>query len=285
MSFGNIESSRSLGQPVSLFFFRYGSATQSRVALTDAEQDIIFDAGDGQGPITYVSAPITRDKIKVNGTFRRESLDITLPRSSVLAPLFQNFPPSRIVTCIVRQRHLNDPASQTLVVWVGNVVSASFQRSTVTLNVDSAVSAAAKPGLRRHWQYGCPHVLYQGECRADKTIATVATTVSAISARNITLPANWFGALPADKFAQGLFEWTSPIGELISRTIWTVRAGATGVLINAPVPGMLVNDPVNLSLGCQHNLDDCTNLHAVPNAFGGCPFIPVTNPVNYASFF
>lgn len=278
MTFGPFESSRSLGEPVNLYLFDYGDQPTDFIAYTDAEEPIVH-AG-----VTYQPVPIDRGRINSSGTLDKSSLTINVAAQSRIADLYLIYPPSGVTTIIVRQGHVGDPDDQFLVVWTGRVMSCSRQGSQATLTCEPVTTSMRRNGLRRRWQYGCPHALYGPECKASKAAATTEVTVLSISGNSVALSPGWSSR--PEKHLGGIFEWQRDDLSTEMRTIRRVSNGGTVLLLSGPPRGLRPGKLAKAILGCNHKSGvgpqpdgDCLPLHNNVLNFGGAPYIPFKNPI------
>lgn len=285
--FGTKEASRSQGEPVTLYLFEYGDR---RTGYTDAEQPIIHDDGDERGPVTYKPIPIQRGKIVSSGSAAKSTLSLTLPVGTVIARLYLSYPPSSTTTVIIRQGHIGDPDEQFLVCWVGWVLSCARTGLTATLTCNPVSSSLKRNGLRRRYQYGCPHALYGPECKASKAAATTSTTVSTTEGNSVTLSPGW--SPHPEKHVGGLLEWTTVDGVYEVRTIRRVVNGGATLMLSGPPRGLLSGSTVSAVLGCNHKSGvgaqpdgDCRPLHNNVQNFGGQMYIPFKNPISMVNQF
>ncbi|MBH0113259.1 phage BR0599 family protein [Novosphingobium sp. YJ-S2-02] len=276
MSFDEAEISRNRGMPVELYLFQYGPDAAHHYAYTSAEEEVEFDN------IVYVPTPMQRDGTKSSGTLDKSSESVRTGALSEAAELFRIYPPSQEVALIIRQGHLNDPDEEFPVTWAGRVLSCKWEDSQVELTCESIATSMKRTGLRRHWQYGCPHALYRGNaeggCHADKVRATVTGTVTAVSGNTLSLAEGWNGAFPKEKFRAGTLEWTNAQGVSEARTILRLDTAADTFTLSGLARDIAVDGEVSVVLGCNHQMDDCADLHLVINDFGGDPWIPRKNP-------
>lgn len=284
MTYDAKESSRQLGQPIQLFTFKYGPQDGAVICYTDAEEEQTFDDGV-IGPKVYTPIAITRGAISSSGTLDKSKLELRLDGETAIGELYRGYPPSYIVTLIIRAHHIGD--DEYPVIWSGVVRGGGPAEGEIVLTCEPISTQMKRNGLRRNYQYGCPHVLYgsgPGLCNADKAAATVTGTVASHTTTTLTLDAGWNGSFAVGKFAGGVLSWTNDDGNLELRTINSV----TGNVIS--VKGVLrdIHDggEVNVILGCAHNEDDCQNLHIEANVggpninnYGGQGWIPTENPV------
>lgn len=282
------EASRALGEPVDLYLFTYGPGDADYYGYTDAERAVTL--GSGPAARTYLPTPISRDSIKSSGTLDKSALNVSTAGSNAIAELFRVYPPVQVVTLVIRQGHIGDPDNEFLAIWSGRVLSCKRVHSDAELTCEPIATSMKRSGLRRHYQYGCPHALYQGDssggCRAAKAAATRATTVVALSGARITLPVGWNGAFDKTKFRGGLAEWAGVGGAVEKRTILQVNVATDQITLSGSVRGLAVAGAINVILGCNHQMDDCATLHSNINDFGGQPWIPTKNPIgNYNNYY
>lgn len=286
MTFDAIERSRYKGRPINLFLVRYGETASAYYAYTDCERPIWH-----QG-IQYLPIAIARGKINVTGTMDKQTLEVRCTRNVQMAELFRVFPPSRVVNITIMQGHVSDPDAEFLVVWTGRVIGSQRTEKEVILNCEPVATSMKRVGLRRHYQYSCPHVLYGNQCRANKEAAKTTITINAISGNILITPIAGWAATPAlaKKFLGGLMEWRSSTGDIEVRSIIKVFADGSSFMVNGALRDLAVGDQADVFLGCNHAAKftpegalapetDCHFLHANMQNFGGCPFIPRKNPI------
>lgn len=288
MTFATYETSRDDGGPVQLFLFRYGNEAGEYYAYTSHAQELTVDHGGSVGEITYDPIPIQRDNINSNGTLDKSALKIGMDIGTDLAELFRVYPPSNVVTLTIYEGHIDDPDAEFIVVWAGRIVTAGREGSELVISGEPVSTQLRRPGLRRHYQYGCPHWLYGPQCGANKAAATVAGTVASISGSTVTLNSGWEGAFASAKFVRGMLEWTPSGGSVERRTIIAV-SGDTLSLSGIP-KDLAASDSVDVVLGCNHKAfssqgGDCEGLHDNLPAFGGHPWIPLKNVVNSNPYY
>jgi hypothetical protein len=286
MAFLRLEGSRHQAQPTNLFLFVYGDGGKSYFAYTDAEQAITSGIdGDGD-PIVYQPVPISRGSYTSSGTLDKSTIEIGIPQDLPLAELFRVYPPSQVVSLIIYQGHTNDPEGEYLACWSGRVLSCSREDNEAKLSCEPISTTMKRPGLRRPYQYGCPHVLYGSECRANKSAATRTVTPIAIDGTVLTLPTNFDLTARKPKYLGGMVRWVSD-GDTVLRTILRVTGANSNVLsLSGVISGLAAGAPVSVTLGCNHQAGvgpqpngDCHPLHNNIQNFGGQMWIPTKNPI------
>lgn len=282
MSFSETEGSRQSGNPVEVYLFRYGTEAGEHFAYTDHTEELTIDHGGTIGEITYSPVPIRRSEIVSNGTLDRTDLKISTDIGTGLAELFRVYPPAYVVTVIIHVGHIGDPDTEFIVDWAGRVVEAERASSELDLTCELVSTSMRRPGLRRHYQYGCPHQLYGPQCQANKAAATVSSTVVSVNGASVELSPGWEGAFDPSKFLGGLLEWEAPGGSTDSRTI--LRITGDVLSLSGIAKDLSASDAVDVVLGCNHKAyaedgGDCQPLHNNIVNFGGCRWIPKTNPI------
>lgn len=274
-----------VGQPAELYFFRYGTDPASYYAYTDVTEAITV------GAYTYQPLPIKRGKIVASGTLDKSAMSVTAPLSSDVAELFRIYPPDEVVTLVIRAGSITDGTTGVEgdwpVIWSGRVIQCSRDNESgpiATFTCEPASTSMRRTGLRRHYQLSCPHVLYaQGDslCNADKVARTISTTVSALTTASVTVPAGALTGYSLLKFLGGTVEWVGPAGRTV-RSIIKISGGS--FQLSGPTTGLAVADSVAVSLGCNHQTDDCQLIHNNLLNYGGQPYIPQINPVRTNPF-
>lgn len=276
MTFAARENSRTLGQPVDIYLFRWGDGTNDYFAYTNAEQPLTVDG------VTYQPIPISRASVVASGTLDKASLEVRTPTSAELAEKYKLFPPSRVVSLVIRQGHIGDPDHQFLAIWTGRVLGSKRAKSEAIYTCDPISTALRRTGLRRHWQYSCPHTLYGPMCRASKSFATVPASVASFSRAVVTLNPGWQVDSSKHFYTGGLLEWDVGADQEV-RTIWKIDGDV--LVLSGPATGMTSGQAVRVVLGCAKIVTDCADLHVnLPN-FGGQPWIPKVNPIGIKNNF
>lgn len=281
MSFAEYETSADQGSPITLFEFRFGPTDADVIGYTDAENDITFEGR------VYAAVPIDCGEITASGTLDKAKLSITFFEGAGITDLFRLRPTSTVVTVAVRQGHANDPDAQFLVNWTGRVTGFSIdaEQNSTTLTGEPIGTSMGRNGLRRHYQYGCPHVLYGDRCKANKAAASATFPVISISGSTLLFAAGWVPDSRKPKYLGGYLQYTQADGRVELRTI--IRVENDGhVLVAAPPYGLVAGATVTMVLGCNHKsgvgpqpTGDCLPVHHNILNFGGQMFIPFKNPI------
>lgn len=275
MTFDSVENTRYFGRPVNLFLIQYGEGVGSYFGYTDATEDITH------ADKLYRSVAIQRGAIVVKGSMDKSVLQVNMALNLEVAELFRQYPPSSVVHLTIHQGHLSDPSGEFLVVWAGRVGSAKRESGELILSCEPTRTSLKRLGLRRHYQYSCPHVLFGPHCKADKAAATVTRTIAAVTSNQITLPAAWSSG-DAARYLGGMIEWENAMGDTEYRTI--IRVAGNVLTISGSLRDLAAGGSVRVVRGCSRDMLGCHSHGNILN-FGGCPFIPKTNPVAVVNQF
>lgn len=271
-------TSRFGGRPVELYKFTYGPNSADTFRYTDGESPIIY-LGE-----TYVPLPIQRGPTSNTGTLDKTTLDVTMPHTAKLPQLFRIYPPGHTVGLTVLQGQVGDPDNQFIAVWVGRVISVSFEGIEAKVSAEPIVTSFRRSGLRRNYQYQCPHALFGPQCRASKAAATTTTTAFAVSGRSVTLSTLLANA---SKHVGGMVEWDTASGRVEARTILStsVDSGRTVLFLTGLPVEMTAGTSLRAVRGCRHTLPACEEDHNNAVNYGGDPWIPTKNPIGNVSPF
>lgn len=271
--FDFITKSRFFGRPIELYEFVYGDSASDKYFFTDADYPIV------KGSDTFLPVPISRSTSDNSGTLDKSTLEIRMQRDNPVAELFRVYPPNRALTLTIFQGEAEDTDAEWKALWTGRVLAVGWEGSEAKMACEPISTAMRRVGLRRNYQYMCPHILYGPKCGKSKT--NVAVSVLGSTSRTVTVS----GSLgTVDHFVGGVFEWTDTNGVHQSRTIVSATLiPGSGVLLR--VNGLILGlgASATVAKGCQHTLSFCTDVHNNPHAFGGQPWIPLKNPVSNVS--
>ncbi len=279
MSFGSRETSIDRGEPFNLYQFKYGSRNQDVHCYTDAEGDV---AAFGR---IFKSIPIRRSSINSSGTTDKTTLTVEMPRTELLPAMFLVYPPSYTVALTIWQGHVGAPEDDIRVNWSGIVLScARVGALEAKVSCEPVTVSMQRIGLRRNYQYMCPHALYGPQCRANKAAASSNRTLHAAAGRFVTITED-LGVSP--EYYGGMVEWDTPDGRREYRTILSVQtqAGRTVFVINGLAHNLPTDNVVTIVKGCRHLMEDCSGVHNNIHNFGGQPWIPTSNPLGRTTPF
>lgn len=284
MSYDAIESSVDLGQPTTLFEFIYGTTLGDAFRYATTLEEVSL-AGRSWSPQN-----LTHSEISNAGTLDKAELTVKARCDIEVAKLFIAAPPSQQVVLNIWRGHgltLADGWDDFVRVWTGRVLSAQWEEADVEFKCEPVATSAKRIGLRRHYQYGCAHVLYSRACGVSEIASTSSGSV--VSFHNgqdllVTLSTAGPPIIP-ERMTGGIFTLQLQDGRQVKRSItgaaW--EGGAVRLRLMSSLPELAVGMPIYVARGCLHTFDACRTFNNTSN-YGGCPNIPTKDPYRTNTF-
>lgn len=279
MTFETKEISNQDGNIVSLYEFRWGQ-TVWRYTSADREIEITV-AGDSQ---TYQPIAIS-DNGMVQGGSANNDLTVQVQQDIPLVDLFRSTPPAGEIALTVRRRHQDDDADDWYVWWIGTVANVKKgQVSEATIIGRTLLHSFRRIGLRLSWTRGCPHMLYDSECRVDPAAFAHETTITAINSDGSISVAS-AGGNPAGYYDGGFFEWPATVeGTLDQRSIES-SVDATRFRIFGSADRLAVGMEITLYPGCDLTGATCAAKFNNLANYGGFEQMTGENPFDGRNIF
>lgn len=296
MSFNQRENSRYSGTPVSLYLiqgaensdeggnigpfgFNNGETIINRkIGVNDLGQNII---------LPFYPWPIKNSAITHDGTLDKSDVTVSMSLGSEVDQLFLAYPPSQVVNLTIFEGHVGDPVTEENypAIWLGRILGSTYKKNEIELSCQPVSTSLKRPGLRRNYQIGCPHVLYGSQCRASRAAATVMRSVVSVTRNRIMVNA-WLGP-QFGLYIGGLLEWVnSDTGVRELRTIANVLndSGTSVIVIRGIARGLAAGTQLSVIRGCNRQMSGCNQHNNIQN-YGGQPFIPLENPLSSKNQF
>lgn len=264
MSYDEIERSNYDGRPINYFEFVAGATTWR---YTDAQTEQSFDGN------TYQPATVEVGEITLSSGDDSDDVNITIPVSLPFADLYRAAPPSSQVLVRIRSRHLAD--SEVRLRWVG-VVKSAKRSNLVALDLTCRVLTAdlARPGARLCWGRGCPHALYDRNCKVVPADFALTTTVSSMTNFRLTCS---LGSAVADYYSGGFIEFAHPAGFIERRAVIQNPDNAVLVMMTAN-DGISPGTTITVYPGCDRTSAACEEKFANMPNYGGYRHLPTKSP-------
>lgn len=263
---------------VSLYRFKWGNTIWRYTSGVKAKtvQEVVT-IGDPPEDVTYLPIPCS-DSGMVQGGSSSNDLTMTAPYSIPLARLFESTPPALPIWLTVRRIQVNDPDQEALIYWVGTVTNVKPQEGDGTVKIigKTILASMKRSGVRLGWTRGCPHMVYDSECKADPEDFRVDAEITAMTGNSITVD-NVDGH-DAGYFDGGYIEWIANAdGTIDRRSIESSETDDTLVLLGTTFrleEGMAIK----LYPGCALDTETCdVKFDNLPN-YGGCEQMTGKNP-------
>lgn len=263
MTFLSRETSVFEGEPFELYQFSRGG-TNFNFTNADADKTHLGE--------NYIATPIRRSALQKSQDIAKSNLKIEIEGSTSLAQSYVASSPTQIVSATIFAGHEDEAEIFTL--WKGVVVTLSFAGDKATVVCNTIITSFKRNGLRRLYQRGCPHRLYDSAtCRANPQTFVINATISAISELTITSPT--FSTFADDHFTGGYVEFNT--GTFIERALVTDHT-ASILTLRQQIPSLVAGSSVQAFPGCDRTLNTCINKFSNVENFGGFPWIPEKNP-------
>lgn len=279
MTFTSNEISSQDGKLVSLYEFRWGE-TVWRYTSADREIEITV-AGESQ---TYEPVAIS-DSGMVQGGSANNDLNVQVQQDIPLVDLFRSTPPAGEIALTVRRRHQDDPVDDWYVWWIGAVASVKKGRvSEATILGRTLLYSFRRTGLRLSWTRGCPHMLYDSECRVNAEDFAHETEISEIHADG-SVSVLSAGDNPAGYYDGGFMEWSATEeGTLDQRSIES-SVTETRFRIFGASDRLQVGMTVTIYPGCDLTGSTCAGKFDNLANFGGFEQMTGENPFDGRNIF
>ena len=264
------ENSNYGGQPIALYEFRRGG-TEHFYASCD--HDIIASGN------LYVATPISDEGVNQKGTAVTDAFEMTVPDDMTVAQWFVNTPPSDIIYVVIRRYHYGD--SQAVIIWLGQVVSVTFgNENTAKITAQAVSISLRRGGLRLSWQRGCPHALYDQNCRVDKAAYAVSGTITAMDINSITVTPGTGQAFDVNAYwPGGIIEWMIGPNITEKRLIEDVASVSSGRFFPFGFnDGFSIGLAVTIYPGCKRVSSWCDGYFRNIENYGGFPWMPTKSP-------
>jgi len=240
----------------------------NRWRYTSGDEDIYVE------PVTYRAVPITRSNVELSSEDSNTTFTANFPLDAEFLELFRISPPSGLVTLLVEKFDLRTNQSLGLV-FKGRIVNVAWEEDMAELICESSSQAIRRMGLRRHYQYGCPHMLYGGECRVNRSNYVTIDTASNLTSISVDLISA--AGKPDGYYAGGYIEYEHSELKTVERIAIADSAGATLTLFSYPI-GLKGGTEVRAYAGCDRTIQTCSQKFNNAENYGGMPFIPTNNP-------
>jgi uncharacterized phage protein (TIGR02218 family) len=278
MSFETNEVSIQDGKPLYLLRF----VKQGKTWLyTNVDVSVVL-SGE-----TYAPLPITISAFGFAGDAKSDGVDITLPYTAAVCQYLDSGAASTGVAVFIRKLHDGDMTTvdgvgvataveNAPIVWVGELIGTSRPAvNSRVLRCNTLSLSMSRNGLRLSWGRGCPHMLYDSNCRVNKGSYGVRLyRVSVVDGINLSSPS--FNVGTVGYFAGGFIEWVVD-GVLTERRGIDSHTGTTISIIGG-TRGMVGATNFIAYPGCTRTIDICNSRFNNQLNFGGIRYLQGINP-------
>ncbi len=235
---------------------------------TSSDEDVYV------APVTFRTLPISRSNVELSTDDTSASFKVEFPLDAEFLEMFRVSPPSGLVTLLC-EKYDSVTGLTSEIIFKGRIINVGWEISSAVVTCESSSQAIKRMGLRRHYQYGCPHMLYSGECRVDREDYVTVDNATNITGSSVDLLS--IASLPDNYFAGGYIEYTHSTLQTVERIAISASQGSTLTLFSFPV-GLGSGKEVRAYAGCDRTISTCSQRFNNAENYGGTPFIPTKNP-------
>jgi uncharacterized phage protein (TIGR02218 family) len=265
MTFSLFEISNRSGRPVFLYEFSWGAKVWR---YTSADRDI-----EGFAGFDWTAIAISDEGVILgNGP---QEFRITLPANLDLVGLFRSTPPAEAIKIRALRYHRDDLDEQVAVYWTGTIGNVK-RKDRAKAMIFGLPTVLRRTGLRMCWERNCPHMLYDQDCKVDRDLFKVETTITALTGTSITLGS--LGAWAGEQFNGGFIEWEADPAPAYDRR--GIESYVAGNLFNlfGTTDRLVVDQDVTVYLGCDLTPETCDGTFDNLDNHGGYRFMPGKSP-------
>ncbi len=266
MTFDTRERSIDDGKPIRLYEFTHGLTTWR---YCTADRSIT----PGAQTWLSIAGGVSDEGMRQSGDAATDALTITAPADLPVVRLFRGLPPTTEVAVVIRDMHAGD--TEQVVVWVGSI--AQINRTgvdRVEIICDDLLASFERGGLALSYERACPYATYDHNCRVNRDLFRVDTTL--IAASGTTVESAAFAAKPDGWFAGGFIEWQSAAG-VTARRFVKAHTGTALTLLGGAA-GLAAGAAISAYAGDDRSAATCANKFNNIDNFGGFPSLPGKSP-------
>lgn len=264
MTFDQIERSNYNGTPTTLYEFAIGDTARWRYAT--GTENVVLNG------VTYEACSASDSGIVQSGDVQNDDFTVKLPANVEFATLFRGTPPSSPI--FVTVRNINRNAPEAPVVWAGTVKNGNRTNVAEFDVVCKTLTASLnRMGVRLGWSRGCPHALYDRNCRVNKALYAVSVQISGLDGVGFTAAV---GSLGDGYLAGGFLEFELLPGVIDTRAIES-HVGTRVDLLSAS-DGLANGMWVTVYPGCDRITSTCALKFGNLSNYGGFAQMPTKSP-------
>lgn len=272
MGFNLFEIAGFLGRPVCLYELEWG-ATIWR--YTSADRDVEWGEDDLGAPLLWTAIAISDNGFTQGAN--SQDFEVKLPRSLPVVQLFRSTPPAIKISLVCRRFHKDDTDAEAAIYWQGTVGNVKGKNAAEAMLFGLPISSTIKrSGLRLCWEVGCPHALYDTQCRVDRELFKVETTITAMTGASVTVAS--LGAYPGVQFQGGYLEWIASAEGTPDRRAIESYAGSNTFNLLGTTDRLEVGQALTLFIGCDLSTQMCDEVFNNLANHGGHEYLASKSP-------
>ena len=262
MSYDSLEQSTMEGQPIEIYHFHDENGNDWRYTSYIATQTFDFNE--------YTPETIDREVIEQTSNHFKDEVQIKLGRNNLLAINYvSGLLESKVTLDIYRIQGVD-----YILYWSGVVSRVVFDENEIpTIRAIPVTSEVVRVGARRRCQIMCDLPLYGPYCTVSSFLYSMIGVITSIS--GVTLGSATFSSKANDWLTGGIII----IGD--AKRLIQYHQG-TDIKISRAIPNLVTGVNFTAYAGCMHTADVCHTKFNNKVNYGGCEFLPLTNPFKSA---
>lgn len=271
MTYSSRETSNQDGDPISFYQIEWGS-TVWRYTSADEDQTITVPT---YGAVLFQAIAI-KDSGMTQGGSANNDLVVTCQANIPLTDLFHSTPPSDEIGLTVFRDHAGE--DDAVIHWKGLIKNVKRSEDLASIQIVGIALMALfeGQGLRLAWTRGCPHILYDLECRADPEAFAVVAEITAMDGNSITVDTS--GGNSAGHFDGGYIEWEANLDGTKDRRGISRSTTDTQFVLLGTTYRLSVGLAVKLYPGCDLTTQTCDEKFNNLVNYGGIEQMTGKNP-------
>lgn len=271
MSYQSREVSSQDGTPISYYEIVWGN-TVWRYTSADTDQTIDLPLEDD---VVFTAVAIS-DSGMTQGGSSNNDLTISAPSNIPLVDLFHSTPPSDEIKLTVRRAHQGD--ADVFIYWKGFIQNVKRDEGNASIKIIGISLGAMfeSQGLRLGWTRGCPHILYDNECRANPEDFVVEAEIVLLDGNSVTVDA--VDGKPLGHFTGGYIEWEANADGTLDRRGIMASVTDTKFVLLGTTYRLEVGMAVKLYPGCDLTTATCLAKFNNLANYGGIEQMTGKNP-------
>ena len=265
MSYDALEQSTMEGQPIELYHFYDDIGNHWRYTSAATLQEFEFH--------DYEPEPIDRQNITATHNHFKNELKLTLGRNNLFALNYVAGMLENLVSLVVYRLHLGD-LTDPIIYWRGVVQRVVFDENELpTIHATPLTNDVVRAGARRRCQIMCDLPLYSAYCSVTRSSYQIAGVITGVS--GVTLSSATFGTKANGWLTGGMII----IGDAKRLIQWHV---GTDIKIGRGIVDLATGVAFTAYAGCNHTATICNSKFSNKINYGGCQFLPISNPFQNA---
>ena len=172
------------------------------------------------------------------------------------------------------RKHASD--AEVTIFFAGKIDNVKRERDSNKAVVLCGAGKKRRSGLRLTWSRTCPHIVYDGQCRASMATFGVAATIGSVSGNGFTVSAAPNGTV--GYFDGGMLAWDADGNGTMEYRAIESGSSTTAFTIFGRADGLSAGMNVTMYPGCNRTAQTCQDKFNNLVNYGGIEQMPGESP-------